>query len=78
MNINVARVFNVVALILLLAGAFTPYWTTYKITKGTTTLGGIFYSLPEGISTINKGLFYYVGTTPITSKYIFSVFHVMK
>lgn len=76
MNINVARVFNVVALILLLAGAFTPYWTTYKITKGTTTLGGI----PEGISTINKGLFYSVGTTPITqfSKYIFSVFHVMK
>jgi len=84
MDINLPRILNVVALILLLTGAFSPGWIIYKKTDTgriwllNQLLGGI------GNGTIYSGLFYTLSfdvtdtSLLVYSKYIVCVFHVMK
>ena len=58
MDIKIPVISNVVALVLLLAGAFTPGWLVFNLAKG---------------STIHVGLFYVAGldtSRSITCKYI--------
>jgi hypothetical protein len=84
MDINLPRIFNVVALILLLAGAFSPDWIVYK----NTDIGriGLLNQLLGGIGngTIHSGLYYTLSFDVtdtyvlVYSKYIVCVFHVMK
>jgi hypothetical protein len=80
MNINIPRILNVVALILLLAGAFSPGCMVYKYTGGSE----IGHPFPGGSGTVYKGLFYTVNSGVIatndllTCKCIVCVFHVMK
>ena len=63
MNINVPRILNVVALILLLAGAFSPGCIVYEYT-GRSAIGILFQG---GSGTVYRGLFYTVNSGVIAS-----------
>jgi hypothetical protein len=80
MDINLPRIFNVVALILLLAGAFSPGCIVYEYT-GRSAIGILFQG---GSGTVYRGLFYTVNSgviaslDPLQCKCIVCVLHVMK
>jgi len=50
MDIKIPVISNVVALVLLLAGAFTPGWLVFNTAEGSTIHAGLFYIAGLGTS----------------------------